>query len=189
MFTKELEELVLKKNRGMEFVQSFIEDELKIPNIVLYYKNPISKDVILDGVISKSRIYGFLKKYETIIFNSESELINYVKNSQETWQNVCIIDYIGNFANRENVVKITYLNGEYVLCTSTELEAGFNLYHDVFALQETIDSGKAVWQKDHWGLDNIYEFFEKKGVIKEKNNPYTKIKRNNKFINSQINKG
>jgi len=184
MFTKELTEIVLKKNKLTQFRQNLIEDELKIPNNVLYYKNPISKDIIFDNIKPECRIYCFLKKYEPVIFENEEELIDYVKKTDEIWKNVCVIEYVGDFAGRENVIKITYLSGEYVLCTATKDEIHFGIFHDVFNYYETVNSIEPVWQTDHLGLKSIYNFYEEKGLINEKTNPYKKLLRLIKNLNS-----
>jgi len=184
LFSDELRSLVLSKNRFTTVLQSFQEDDARITNSVLYQTNLIDDSELLELPESQMRLYVFLNRYDSIPFETEAELVEYVRNSQEPFLNVCVVDYLGDFSERDNVVKITYLDGKYAICAAREDEVGFGLYHDVLNLQESRDNGEPVWDVDSWGLKTIYAAFRRKGIIPEENDPHTKIIRMNCTLDS-----
>ena len=183
LFSDELERLVCSRNRYMEFIQSVNSEDVRITNIVLYQSNLIYDKESLQLPESQMRLYAFLKRYDAIPFDAEEDLTEYVRSSQEPFQNVCAVDYLGDFAGRTNVVKITYLDGRFTLCTATRSETGVSIHHDVLNAQKSKTAGAPIWEVDNWGLKTIYEAFRSKGVIPYENDPYTKTIRLNRALN------
>ena len=183
LFSDELESLVCSRNRYMEFIQSVNPEDVRITNIVLYQSNLIDDNESLELPESQMRLYAFLERFDAIPFDTEKDLTEYVRSSQEPFQNVCAVDYLGDFAGRNNVVKIIYLDGRYTLCTATKGESGVNLHHDVLNVQKSKTAGEPIWEVDNWGLKTIYEEFRNKGFIPYENDPYTKMIRSNRALN------
>lgn len=183
LFSDELEKFVCCRNRSMEFFQSFQEEDIRITNSVLYQTNLIDDTEAMELPESQMRLYAFLNRYDSIPFNTESELAEYVRNNQEPFQNICVVDYLGDYAGRNNVIKITFLDGRSTLCAATKDEVGFGLYHDVLNVPKSKIAGEPIWDIDKWDLKTIYEAFREKGIIPDGDDPYTKMIRLNRTLN------
>ncbi len=170
IFSDELERIVDVKNSFMDFLQKFNDGDVRINNdYILYRSSNVTDNHEIKLPNSQIRLYGLIYNFTIKLFDTEEELINYVKNGNESYKNVCAIDYLGDFAGRNYVIKITYLDGKYVLCTQSE---DF-LFHYDLNIEKSKEEQKPVWEVKEWNLESIYNYLELKEIILD--NPFKNI--------------
>ena len=89
---------------------------------------PVNINPLKELPKSKMRLYGFNGVFSSSYFDTEKELIEYVKTHNTSNGSICVIDYLGNVAGYSDVIKVTYENGEYVLYTAVD-EYGYGKYN------------------------------------------------------------
>lgn len=59
------------------------------------------------------RLYGFYGAFSSSFFDREFELLDWVRNHNNTdFGDVCVIDFLGNVAGRSDVIRITFKDGK-----------------------------------------------------------------------------
>ena len=123
------------------------------------------------------RLYGFSGAFNSAYFDTEKELIEWVKNHDTDFGDVCVIDYLGNVAGRSDVIRKTYRSGKsnlYVACD----EDGYGIYN----FERSTYRGEFVWEYNHGSLREMYSAFRDRGISFE-NDIYAEIdKRNQKIL-------
>lgn len=123
------------------------------------------------------RLYGFSGAFNSAYFDTEEELIEWVKNHNTDFGDVCVIDYLGNVAGRSDVIRKTYKSGKsnlYVACD----EDGYGIYN----FERSTYRGEFVWEYNHGSLREMYSAFRDRGISFE-NDIYDEIdKRHQKIL-------
>ena len=124
----------------------------------------------------KMRLYGFSGAFSSAFFDTEEELIEYVKTSDTAFGNLCVIDYLGTVANRSDVIRVTYKDNEPRLYTAVD-ENGYGIYNK----ERSIYEGKDVWEYSYGSIREMYSAFRERGIAFE-NDIYAKIDENQRKL-------
>lgn len=115
------------------------------------------------------RLYGFWGAFKSAFFDTEQELIEYVKTHNTQFGSICIMEYLGNVAGRSDVIRLTYKSGKSVLYTSVN-EDGYGIYNN----ERSIYRGEFVWEYNHGSIRKMYSAFRDRGIVFE-DDTYAKI--------------
>lgn len=115
------------------------------------------------------RLYGFSGAFKSAFFDTEEELIEYVKTHDTQFGSICVMDYLGTVANRSDVIRVTYKSGKQKLYTSVN-EDGYGVYNN----ERSIYKGEYVWEYNHGSIREMYSAFRDRGIVFE-NDTYAKI--------------
>lgn len=122
------------------------------------------------------RLYGFSGAFKSAFFDTEEELIEYVKTHNTQFGSICIMEYLGNVAGRSDVIRLTYKSGKSVLYTSVN-EDGYGIYNN----ERSIYRGEFVWEYNHGSISEMYSAFRDRGIVFE-DDTYAKIAERNRRI-------
>ena len=111
------------------------------------------------------RLYGFTGVYQNIYFNTEEELNEYINNHSTVYGDVCILDYLGNVAGFNNVIRKTYDDGYFVLYSQVE-ENKYAIYN----YEKSAILGKYIWNYVDGNLNEEYN-----ALMKYSGNSLSKI--------------
>lgn len=124
------------------------------------------------------RLYGTYGNY----FDTFEEAINYCKKNNISTDKIHILDYLGNVAERNDVIRKTYMNGNFILYTAVD-EDGYGIYN----YERSIYNGKFIWEYVHGNIKEMYIPFRDRGII-FKNDIYDKIEETDKRILKMVKK-
>ncbi|MBQ7141222.1 MAG: hypothetical protein IJO32_06950 [Bacilli bacterium] len=167
MFSDELIDTVEKKqeeNNMGQLLKEFVDGKPKNINPLTEIPEP------------QMRLYGFSGAFKSAFFDTEEELIEYVKTHNTQYGNICVMEYLGNVADRSDVIRLTYKSGKSVLYTSVD-EDGYGIYNN----ERSIYRGEFVWEYNHGSIREMYSAFRDRGIIFE-NDTYAKIDEYHKNI-------
>ena len=105
-------------------------------------------------------MYGFSGAFKSVYFDTKDELIEYLKNKNIPFGDVCIIEYLGNAAGCSDVIKQITKN-RVSLYTAVDYD-GYGVYnHEI-----SISSGESVWEYEYGNLflKNMYSAFRERGI-------------------------
>jgi len=115
------------------------------------------------------RLYGFSGIFKSAFFDTEEELIKYIKETKLGYGSVCIMDYLGTVADKSDVIRLTYESGKSVLYTAVN-EDGYIRYNP----ERSFYKGEFVWEYNHGQISEMYSAFRDRGIVFE-NDIYAKI--------------
>ena len=118
---------------------------------------------------SQMRLYGFSGIFRSEFFDTEKELIEYVKNNKTGYGSICVMDFLGNVAGCSDVIRLTYKSGKEVLYAAVN-EDGYGIYN----LERSFYKGEFVWEFNHGSIREMYSAFRDRGIVFE-NDVYEKI--------------
>ena len=122
------------------------------------------------------RLFGFSGVFNSAYFDTEEELIEWVKNHNIDFGDICVMDYLGTVAGRSDVIRLTYKNGKSVLYTAVD-EDGYGIYNE----DRSIYRGEFVWEYNYGSISDKYAAFRNRGIV-FKNDIYGKIEERNRKI-------
>lgn len=123
------------------------------------------------------RLYVFLGAFNnSAFFDTEEELIEWIKTHNTNLGNICIIDFLGNVAGCEDVIRITSRDGKSKFCTAVD-EEGYGIYNS----ERSIYKGEFVWEYNHGSISDIHSAFRDRGIHFE-DDIYAKIDERNQKI-------
>lgn len=122
------------------------------------------------------RLYGFSGAFKSAFFDTEAELMEYVKTHNTQFGNICVMDYLGTVADRSDVIRLTYKSGKQVLYTFVD-EDGYGVYNN----ERSTYSGEFVWEYNHGTISEMYSAFRNRGIVFE-NDTYAKFEERNRRI-------
>ena len=125
---------------------------------------------------SQMKLYGFSNGFISNYFDTEEELENWMKNNDTSFGTKCIIEYIGNVAERSDVIKVTNERNKSKLYTAAD-EDGYGIYNN----ERSIYCGQFIWEYNHGSIKEMYTAFKERGIIFE-NDVYGKIDKRNQQI-------
>lgn len=117
----------------------------------------------------KMRLYGFYGTFKSSFFDTEEELIEYIKTNNTQFGSICVMEYLGHVAGRSDVIRLTYKSGKQVLYTSVN-EDGYGIYNE----ERSIYRGEFVWEYNHGSIREMYSAFRDRGIVFE-DDTYAKI--------------
>lgn len=157
-----------EKNKMGKLLKEFVDGKPK--NV-----NPLT-----EIPIPQMRLYGFDGAFKSAFFDTEAELIEYVKIHDTQFGSICVMDYLGNVADRSDVIRLTYKSGKQVLYTSVD-EDGYGIYNN----ERSIYRGEFVWEYNHGGISEMYSAFRDRGIVFE-DDIYAKIAERNRRISEMF---
>ena len=122
------------------------------------------------------RLYGFSGVFNSSYFDTEEELIEYVKNHNIGFGSICVMDYLGKVAGRNDVIRLTYKSGKQVLYTAVD-EDGYGIYNH----ERSYYKGEFVWEYNYGSISEMYSAFRNRGIVFE-DDKYAKIAESNKRL-------
>ena len=168
MFSDELIETLdtkRKDNSTGEILKRLFDGEPKNVNLLTEIPEP------------QMRLYGFSGAFNSAYFDTEEELIEWVKNHNTQFGDICVIDYLGNVAGRSDVIRKTYKSGKSNLYAACD-EDGYGIYN----FERSTYRGEFVWEYNHGSLREMYSAFRDRGISFE-NDIYDEIdKRHQKIL-------
>ena len=166
---------MLKENDNQLFSKELIDiinskkDEKHLNMIQCIDGEPKNVNPLKEIPQSQMKLYGFSGIYKNIFFDTESELLEYVKNNKLGYGNVCIMDFLGNVAGCNDVIRLTYIDGNEELYTAVN-EEGYGKYNS----KRSFYKGEFVWEFNHGSIREMYSAFRDRGIVFE-NDVYAKI--------------
>lgn len=125
---------------------------------------------------AQKRLYGFSGLYKSAYFDTEDELIEYIKTNNTQFGSICVIEYLGNVAGKSDVIRKIYRDNKSVLYAVVD-EDGYVIYNN----ERSIYRGEFVWEYNHGKIESEYSAFRDRGIVFE-NDIYVKIEQRNKKI-------
>lgn len=146
-------------------------DEAFTPEVLLQGYNSIKK--MIDGEEvginpleeipePQMTLYGVNGMFFSKYFDTEEELKRYLLTQDAITGNRCKIEYLGNAAGKNDVIRITYESKEGNLYTVSD-EDGYGVYNQ----NRSVYTGTFIWEYNHGSLRDEYEAFKKRGIILE----------------------
>ena len=160
MFSDELIDVVESKKEENEvgkIIKRMCDGEPKNINPLTEIPNP------------QMRLYGFSGAFKSAFFDTEAELLEYVKTHNTQFGSTCVMDYLGKVAGCSDVIRLTYKSGKQVLYTSVN-EDGYGIYNN----ERSIYKGEFVWEYNHGSIREMYSAFRDRGIVFE-DDTYAKI--------------
>lgn len=130
---------------------------------------PVNKNPLSEIPTPQMKLYGFSGVFKSTFFDTEEELMEYVKNNDTSWGSLCVIEFLGNVADRSDVIRKTSENGMTTLYTVVD-EDGYAIYNS----ERSTYRGEFTWEYNHGNLRTMYSAFRDRGIVFE-NDIYAKI--------------
>ena len=134
----------------------------------------------------QKRLYGYSGFYHSIFFTTKEELDSYLATHQDEinsdFGTSCIIDYLGDFAGRNDVILETPLNGaKKVIMTAIDCDR-----YAIYNSDQSTREGKPIWNYEYGSatLKDMYKAFREQGVIFSKD-IYQDLDSSNKVLVKQ----
>lgn len=109
----------------------------------------------------KMRLYAFYSTNNKYFFTTEDEFILYARANYQKYNRIFIVEYLGKFAGKQDVIKLVDSSGGYNICTPSF--DGYEFYEE----KKSLEKGKAVWNFHYGSLEDIYTEFKNRGIILE----------------------
>lgn len=153
-----------RKNKTITALKRMIDGEPKNVNPLKEIPEP------------QMRLFGFSGVFKSAFFDTEDELLEYVKSNNTTLGDVCIIEYLGNVAGRSDVIRKNNRNGKKVFYTAVD-EDGYGIYNH----ERSVYKGEFVWEYSHGSISEMYSAFRDRGITFE-DDIYAKIAERNQQL-------
>lgn len=121
----------------------------------------------------------FLGEFSNKYFESERECKDYYEKSHDPFASTCIIEYIGNFAGKDDVIKYSSFSKEcyFVVCD----EVSYYVYK-----ADENNHDNSCWQQVNGSVEWMYKAFRDKGII-FKNDVYAQAREEEQKLIKAIN--
>lgn len=146
-------------------------DENKTASILkrMFDGDPKNVNPLKEMPEPQMRLYGFSGAFKSAFFDTEEELIEYVKTHDTSFGDVCVIEFLGNVAGRSDVIREIYRGGKKVLYVACD-EDGYGIYNH----ERSVYRGEFIWEYNHGSIREMYSAFRDRGITFE-NDVYAKI--------------
>lgn len=120
--------------------------------------------IINDIQDSKIRLYVFYNVIKNEYFDTEDELLKWLRSNNNLEGNSCIVEYLGELFGRSDVIRITYYNApaKYVVATSEDS-------YDIFNEQRSYLQNEYIWEYNKGDLRDIYKELKNRGIVFQNN--------------------
>ncbi len=116
---------------------------------------------------------AFSESFQREFFDTDQELIEYARSNDKTFGDVCIIEYLGDFAGRSDVIK--KIDKDYRIRFYTAIdEDGYGIYNP----KRNSSAGEPIWEYNYGDLREMYSAFRDRGITFT-NDIYAKIDKEN----------
>ena len=141
-------------------------------------ENPFFSSYIVSEVAElKMRLYAVSKNNKYIYFTTENELINYIQGNEISYKTINIIDFLGNCANKSDVIRVVNVNQKILLYTPCD-EDGYGIYNEERSNKEQ----SFIWEYHYGNISEFYSEFRKRGINFQDDIYATIEKRNQKLL-------
>lgn len=124
-------------------------------------------------------LYVFLGEFSNKYFENENEWIDYCKKSHDLFASSCIIEYIGNYAGKDDVIKYRDEDGDHYFVVCDEVS--------YYSYQPDGNTNSIFsWQQVNGSIEWMYNAFRNKGIV-FKNDIYAQIKEEEQKLIKAIN--
>lgn len=159
MFSDELREVLRSKKPNIEVgskkeLQRLVDGE------------PVNIDPIKEEPKVKMRLYGLIYKSGiNIYFDTEKELIDYIKEYGCLESLPTILEYLGNYLGRNDVIRKTIIDSKSKFYTRID-----NNNYAIYNHKRSFYKGEHVWEYNHGNINDLYNEFIKRGITIKENN-------------------
>lgn len=143
-------------------------------------KNPLTEIPTSQMVLYK--FYGGFKSESVYYFDTEEELKEHVKNNDGKFADICVLEFIGNFAGRSDVIRQTSKNRKPMLLSACDRD-GYAIYNE----ERSTYCGEFVWEYNHGDIKDMYSAFRDRGIVFE-NDIYRKIEEEDREFEEELKK-
>lgn len=151
-------------------------DKKEYPKIFKIFSSNLNtkNDLLFKIPDSMMLIYSFETPYEKKYFDTDKDLVKYIKNNDTNFAKISTIEYIVNVADRSDVIKETYIDGTFLLFTAID-EDGYEIYNNDISNYKN----EFVWEYEYGNIGSMYSAFRDRGIVFQ-NDIYAKIEEKNK---------
>ncbi len=137
------------------------EKELETPTVLqrIVDEEPKNIDPLTEIPAPQMRLFGFSGIFKSAYFDTEEELLEYVRNNNVSLELVCVIEYLGTVAGCSDVIRLIDRNGNGVLYTAVD-EDGYGIYNH----ERSVYRGEFVWEYYHGQIGAMYSAFRDRGI-------------------------
>lgn len=128
----------------------------------------IGKDPLNSLPNPQMRLYGYSGVFENLFFDTEEELMEYLRVQNIQPNGKSVIDYLGNVLGRSDVIRLTDNNGKQTFYTAIDND-GYATYHH----EKSMNKKEFIWEYNYGDLREIYSAFRSRGASFE-NDIYAK---------------
>lgn len=128
-------------------------------------KKRIEEDKKEDALLSQQRLYRVnCNLLVAELFDSEEKLLQYIEGNQSKLENsicvsISILDFVGDFVGRQDVIRVVSSTGEFYFCTTVDDE------HYAVYNKKRGQEGQPIWELEFGSMKDIYTAFRNKGII------------------------
>lgn len=119
----------------------------------------VNKNPLTEVPEPKMRLYGFSGVFHSTFFDTEEDLKLWVADHDIDFGSICILDYLGNVAGREDVMRYTYMDGSEKMVTPCDVD-GYGIYNK----ERSFYCGKFIWEYFHGDVQNEVQAFRDRGI-------------------------
>lgn len=149
-------------------------------NILPETENTLLSENLVKIPESQMTLYSFYGAFENEFFETEEEVLNYLRYNGHPHTSICIIEYLGNFAGHTDVIKRSFKNDNQII-ESKLLSIHSDDCYSEYDQQSSMRLGKHIWKHSYGTLRIIYSAFRNREIVLE-NDIYAKIdEKNNQY--------
>lgn len=145
--------------------------------IINYFSMKTKLEIYVVKYIKSSSFYYFFE-----YLNTKEELDTFITNPKNKIIELYKLEYIKNFALKQDVIKKTNFDGKEKYLTAID-RYGYAIYNP----ERSKKSNKFIWEYQYGSLKDIYEEFRNRGITFE-NNVYLKLEEEDKELDRLIKK-
>lgn len=133
-----------------------------------YYRDSVK--ALFNQPISQMTIYCYYYGMTPNFCDSEEEIAAFEASNKVSFVMPYVVEYIGNFAGKTDVIRKTIKNGQVTYYTLLDSE-----HYAIYSVEESKKVKKHVWNCEEGTLEDTYSAFRERGIIFE-NDIYQKAK-------------
>lgn len=143
---------VLQDDESRKYIASMVKG--------VFDGTPMNKNPLNEIPTPQMRLYGIFGAFHSVFFDTEEELAEYIQNNDTSLGCVCVIEFLGNVAGCNDVVRKTSKDGLSILYTVVD-EDGYGIYNS----ERSTYRGEFTWEYHHGSLKEIYSAFRDRGIV------------------------
>ena len=120
---------------------------------------PVNRDPLTEIPEPQMRLYGFSGVFHSAFFDTEEELQLWISDHSIEFGSICVLDYLGDIAGREDVMRYTYMNGTERMIAPCDID-GYGIYNK----KRSIYCGRFIWEYFYGDIQNEVQAFRDRGI-------------------------
>lgn len=132
-----------------------------------YYKDMV--EMFFKPLVSQMTIYCYYHGMTPKFCDSQKEVVAFENSDKISFVSPSVIEYIGTFAGRTDVIRKTTEDGQVKYCTPIDDE-----HYAIYDEEKSKKFRKHVWNNDIGSLKDTYNAFRERGIVFE-NDIYQKL--------------